>query len=294
MNKNSSVDGSIVLSIALPVYNGENYLDDAIRSILGQTFRDFELIICDNASTDNTEAICRSWTERDPRIVYCRHPSNLGAAPNFNSGFRLAKGRYFKWAAHDDILESGYLKACIDLLDSDSRIVMAHTGTRFIDETGTVIHEYDRETGAFDSVDPLDRFSAAIDEGHYCVTVFGVVRREILAQTSLIASFVGSDRSLIAEISLRGRICHVLEPLFLSRDHTDRSVRALDIDERGAWFDASSKVRSDWHNWRMLYHHLRVLVQSPLPLLQKIAGLGRIARWAWRWKRRLLSDFRRR
>ncbi len=123
------------------------------------------------------------------------------------------------------------------------------------------------------------------------MTVFGVVRREILAQTGLIGSFVGSDRSLIAEIALRGRIGHAPELLFLSRDHTDRSVRALDISKRGSWFDTIRQVRSDRHHWRMLYHHLRVLSQSPLSLQRKCAGLGRVARWGWRWKRRLLADF---
>ncbi len=92
-----------LVSIGLPVYNGENYLEEAIRSILAQTYTHFELIISDNGSTDRTQEICEFYAERDLRIRYYRNKENLGAAWNYNQTFHLAKGKYFKWAAHDDI-----------------------------------------------------------------------------------------------------------------------------------------------------------------------------------------------
>lgn len=89
------------VSVGLPVYNGEKYLPQAIKSLLAQTFAEFELIICDNASTDRTQEISRTFTKRDQRIRYHRNPNNLGAAANFNLSFRLSSGEYFKWAADD-------------------------------------------------------------------------------------------------------------------------------------------------------------------------------------------------
>ena len=85
------------VSIGLPVYNGEKYLEQALISILSQTYTDFELIISDNASTDRTQAICREYAAKDPRIRYYCNEENLGAAPNHNRVFELASGEYFKW-----------------------------------------------------------------------------------------------------------------------------------------------------------------------------------------------------
>ena len=97
-----------VVSLGMPVFNGERYLATAIESVLGQTFDDFELLLCDNASTDATGDICRSFAGADPRVRYIRNPENLGAHPNFNRAFELATGRFFKWASHDDALPDPY------------------------------------------------------------------------------------------------------------------------------------------------------------------------------------------
>ncbi len=87
--------GAPRVSIGLPVFNGERYLARAIDSVLGQDFRDFELIICDNASTDRTAEICAAYARRDARVRYVRNPRNLGAGPNYDRCFHLARGTYF-------------------------------------------------------------------------------------------------------------------------------------------------------------------------------------------------------
>ena len=91
------------VSIGLPVYNGDEFLEKAIESILGQSFTDFELIISDNASTDKTALICQTYAARDARIRYYRNATNIGGANNGNRTFLLAQGQYFRWAAHDDL-----------------------------------------------------------------------------------------------------------------------------------------------------------------------------------------------
>ncbi len=89
--------GAPRVSIGLPVFNGERYLARAIDSILAQDFRDLELVVCDNASTDRTAEICAAYARRDPRVRYHRNPRNLGAGPNYDRCFHLARGEYFKW-----------------------------------------------------------------------------------------------------------------------------------------------------------------------------------------------------
>lgn len=98
-----------LVSIGMPVYNGERFIREALDSLLVQTFTDFELIISDNASTDATELICRSYAKQDPRIRYIRQPKNLGALPNFQFVLNEARGEYFMWAACDDVWDKSWI-----------------------------------------------------------------------------------------------------------------------------------------------------------------------------------------
>src|SRR5215467_3755986 len=97
------------VSLAIPVYNGGRFIAETIRSILNQDYENFELIITDNASTDRTEEICREFSASDRRIKYIRNDHNLGAGPNFNRGFELSSGYYFKWCACDDLLSPNFV-----------------------------------------------------------------------------------------------------------------------------------------------------------------------------------------
>ena len=115
------------VSVGLPVYNGERYLAEAIESVLRQTFADFELVISDNASTDRTAEICRSFARADGRVRYHRNEANLGALPNFNRVFDLGRGRYFKWAAHDDVLRPELLRRCVDVLEDNRDAVVCES-----------------------------------------------------------------------------------------------------------------------------------------------------------------------
>lgn len=105
------------VSIGLPVYNGELHLSEALDSLLSQDFRDFEIILSDNASTDGTEAVCRAYEARDSRIRYIRQLTNIGPTENFNFVLSQASAEYFMWAAHDDVWESDFLREMVSILD---------------------------------------------------------------------------------------------------------------------------------------------------------------------------------
>src|SRR5262245_7281116 len=108
-----AMTGAPTASICLPVFNGDNFVRQTIRSILDQTFTDFELIISDNASTDGTAAICEQFVAQDPRVRYYRSDVNRGLAWNFNRAFELARGRYVAWIGHDDLMAADYIKRCV-------------------------------------------------------------------------------------------------------------------------------------------------------------------------------------
>lgn len=249
------------LTIGLPVHDGERFLEEAIASLQAQTFTDFQLIICDNASTDETFAICTRAAAADPRISVYRNEKNLGAAANFNRAFELGDSELFKWAACDDLYEPTYLQRCIDVLDRRPELVGCYSEAREIDESGATTADYEHAL-RLDSANVGDRFRDMIVVRHACVAVFGVMRRSVLARTPLIGAYVSSDRVLLAELALFGPMFEVPERLFLRRKHAKNSIW---LDKRGdllAWFDTSQCGVINLPYWRALREIVAALRRS--------------------------------
>ena len=247
------------LSIGLPVYNGEEFLPQALDCLLAQTFGNFELIVSDNASTDRTSQICRDYANRDARIRYFRNDWNLGAIANFNRTFELSAAPLFKWAAHDDLNDRIYLESCVRLLDEDPAVVLAHSATAFIGDDGQAFPfdsasgEYvDPKTGARqrpdsptigDSSIAVERFRQVLARAQWGSHMFGVIRREALRQTRLLPNFAGSDRAMLAELALLGRFRSVPERLYLKRFHGAASW-ALDKRELKSFLSTDGRSYS--------------------------------------------------
>ena len=105
-----------MISIGLPVYNGEKFLKKKLDSLLSQTFTNFEIIISDNASIDSTESICQTYLKKDSRIKYYRQEKNLGVIANYNFVLEKATNEYFVWTAVDDMMEPQFLEKMIQEL----------------------------------------------------------------------------------------------------------------------------------------------------------------------------------
>lgn len=99
-----------IISICVPTYNGEKYLEEALNSILSQTFNDYEVIIVDDQSTDNTVDISKKFSEKDQRIHCCQNEKNLGLVGNWNKCIELAKGEWIKFLFQDDLLHPACLE----------------------------------------------------------------------------------------------------------------------------------------------------------------------------------------
>lgn len=272
----------------MPVYNGERHLAQAIDSIRAQTYRDFRLIILDNASTDRTGEIALNHAAHDPRIIYRRNERNIGAGPNFNKVFGLTDSPYFKWAAHDDELRPGYLEACVRALDSDRAAVLAHSQVEEIDEKGRVLRIYEPVCDQLAAADPLTRFRSRVLERGWCTEVFGLIRTSSLRGSALIASFAGADLALIAELALRGRFIIVPEPLFRNRVHPSRYTNAIfENVEDGAraraimsWYD-TSKPGGRWrlHWWLFLLALFPMINRNLGSWRERLPYYGVALRW---------------
>lgn len=268
-----------LVSLGLPVYNGENYLRQALESLVAQTweggrFEDLEIIISDNASTDGTEAICREFAAADSRIRYFRQERNIGAGPNYNFVFRQSRGRYFKWAAHDDFMDHNAMELCARALEAEPAAVLSHPRLVDVDADGRTIGEFDR--GDAGGRDAPDRFFQVIQIGHNCAEVFGLTRRDVLAKTGLIRDYTDSDRTLLGELALRGRLLQVPGAGFYRRIHAGKSDRVYaSYHERAVWFNPGNKGKVVLSAWNQLRDLTVSLLACELPPGQK-------ARCAWR------------
>lgn len=268
------------VSIGLPVYNGENFLAEALDSILAQTFTDFELIISDNCSTDATEDICRRYAEKDDRIRYYRQAKNLGAAPNYNFTFEKARGHYFKWSAHDDVMLPEWLERCVDVLDRNPDVELAYSRTLRIDEHTVVQDEYEiYGSMRLMSARPSVRFGDMICMQHNCVPIFALGRRDVFATTDLKTKFQGSDRYLLADFALRGKVFLVPEPLFLRREHGGAYSDALTKAEKASWWDTADTRTVSFPHWRALRTYLGHINRADLTKGERWACYRQMVRW---------------
>jgi glycosyltransferase involved in cell wall biosynthesis len=269
-----------LVSIGLPVFNGSRYLVEAIESVLSQTYRHIELIICDNASTDGTEQICRRFVNLDNRVRYFRNPANLGVSRNFNLAVERASGKYFRWAAHDDRIAPEYLSRCVQALEADPMIVLCHSQVKVIDENGEDVMDFDFPPGHGASPAPSRRFGDALHHDRWDFEVFGLIRTDALRCTRLMDRYVASDRVLRAELSLLGRYFILPERFCFDRDHPSRSIRAYPAHHlRAEWFDPALAGRRVFPHWRVFYEYLRAVNRAPVSGWQRACCYPHIAGW---------------
>ena len=126
--------GDSIVSVCIPVYNGEDYIEETIRSVLSQTYQNFRLIISDNCSTDNTKEIVLGF--KDPRISYSRNEKNLGLVGNSNRCLELADGDYVYYIHHDDIMRPDNLERKVRILDQHPSVGFVHSDVGLINQHG--------------------------------------------------------------------------------------------------------------------------------------------------------------
>ena len=288
------------VSIGMPVRNGQKYIRQAIDSIRAQTFADWELIVCDNASTDATEQIVREYAASDPRVRYHRNERDIGPAGNHNIGFGLARGEFFRWHAHDDMIAPDYLERCVAALDADPSVVSAHTQTVIVDHEGAFIENYDFHPRT-DAATPARRFAELVlvrHRKHRAVEIFGLMRSSALRRTPLEGSYARGDSVLLARMALLGRFVELPGRGFLSRSHPSQSMQQLPSrlkDARGRallsrflgtgplpppeWWDASLRGRITFPEWRVFREYWRAASDTPTDFSTRLKCYGVLGAW---------------
>jgi glycosyltransferase involved in cell wall biosynthesis len=281
------------VTIGLPVYNGESYLEMALHSLLAQTFPDFEIVISDNASTDGTQSICERAARQDGRIVYIRQPVNLGAAPNFNLLVDHARAPYFKWAAADDLHAPDYLEKCLALLSSAPDAVLCHSEVIRIDGVGNEI-ELRRPDRAQCSPDLLTRFRSLVPM-RPCHAVFGLMRTDAIRHSRRILGTSHGDGILLLELGTMGRFEFVAESLFYSRVHEGQSSERYASDRAAytEWFDRRRAGKTVLPYWRMIWEFARIGAMAPAGPLVRARCVSAAFGYGWTKRRLMQSEVKR-
>jgi glycosyltransferase involved in cell wall biosynthesis len=259
-----------LVSIGLPVYNGAAFLREALDSALAQDYPNFEVVVCDNASTDTTPAICGEYAARDPRIRYERNPRDLGALGNFARTAQQSRGIYFTWLPHDDYLAPSFLSETVAHLEANADATLCSTAIRLVDSGRNLLHTFDFPTLADASGWRAARrcYFDGLWSPELYYNLFGVFRREVLLRVP-----IGRDR-------YRGKpVLYLWELPFLARVATLGRIAALPTALRSIRYHPGSlgwsvNREQTYADCRALERHakcanLRVAASARLPLGEK-------------------------
>lgn len=298
-----------LVSIGVPVFNGEKQLARALDSLLEQDYQNIEIILSDNASTDQTEAICREYAARYPRIHYIRQSENRGGGYNATVVFELSSGKYFMWAAHDDHRERSFVSVCVEKLEQCPEAVLcqAHTAV-FIEgwEEMLCVANLDSFEGVAGLVaryrETLKRLPAT--------AIYGLYRSSAIRMTHMFQKAIATDLAFIQDLSIQGKFVQVPKVLFSyfgrkkwNTIHQD--YRAIFGKEKKPWWYLPFVVLFCNHFKRVAYAKIPFYVklqlwwclveyqicQLALKVVVKLSGRLCPSRWKeelgkaiyWRW-----------
>lgn len=204
------------VSIVLPSYNGEKFLKKSIESVINQSFTDWELIIVDDCSSDNTLQIAKSFASIDPRICFVHNIVNKKLPGSLNIGFSAARGKYLTWTSDDNIAKPNWLSTLVDWLDNHPGTDMVAATMDFIDENGNFL---------FKSVPQ----KSPVALGYRCNVGAAFMYRKEIAKTVGkydVDAFCAEDYDYWCRIALAGKIDYIPDNIYEYRTNS-QSLTAL-------------------------------------------------------------------
>lgn len=255
-----------LVSIGLPVYNGDKFVSQAIESILTQDFEDFELIISDNCSTDKTKEICLHYQRKDKRIRYYRMDENLGLGTNFMHVLGLAQAPFFMWTTYDDLREKSFISTCLSPFYEDPAVALVYTRTRVLDANSNFVR-FHQDPFLCNQESPPERFRSLIWGLGMCNAMLGLFRMSVFKKVTSWGKSIFGDTLALAEIALLGKFVQIEEPLFIRRLTRDYNYHSWDERNTQLMSEGDPKLFREGISFphsRLAYGHLELLNQSGL------------------------------
>jgi glycosyltransferase involved in cell wall biosynthesis len=288
-----------LVSIGMPLLNGASLLEGALESLLAQTHRNFELLIGDNASDDASREICERYALQDSRIKYLRYEERVPAPVNFNRLIERASGKYFMWAAFDDLWAPTFVESLLVALQRRPDAVLAFCRFDDIDYRGNIVRTFDHRWDRVVASSRFRQFAAFMlrreTETQKANFVYGLMTTEAIRTAGGIRqhkrSYSGADVMTVLRMLAQGPFAYVDEILFHYRIR-DRVVRAQQPLSRYLIERAFGNVSGHSSNLfrYLLFHHefhqyVRRFALGEMPL-------GRAARlllWTAVWIKELVE-----
>ena len=217
------------ISIGLPVYNGERFLRSKIDSILNQTYTNFELIISDNCSNDETQKICEEYIKKDNRIKYHRQEKNFGVTWNFEFVLEKSNGDYFMWTGVDDILLPEFIEKNIIVLEEnkecvasiskinsyqpDDEIIQIDKNDLEYSEFIKKIRNYVRPRSIFPIRGDFQTKARAYLKKSSCQVIYSIFKSDVIKKSIISESFLGNDWAIFLNVLKYGNLAVIDEVL---------------------------------------------------------------------------------
>jgi glycosyltransferase involved in cell wall biosynthesis len=230
-----------LVSIGVPAYNGAGFLRKTLQSLINQTYKNLQIIVSDDCSSDDTLQICFSFRDYDSRVIVVSNKERLGAVANFNRVVELAKGEFFFWNAQDDYRDHSYVECCMSQFKSNNNLVFCHS--KYSDSAVSENSEFLVRSLNFIINEPdfRSRFLKAYKSFIGSTAFYGMYRMSMMHRKLKWGNFIASDCCIFNACLLEGDICEVEEILFFYSGRTNvRSVfdhyRFLDPFSSRKWF----------------------------------------------------------
>ena len=234
-----------LVSIGVPVYNDAPWLRNALDHIVNQEYRNLEIIIADDGSTDGSLEICQEYALKDSRIRYYENQHNLGSIENHRFVFQLSSGDFFAWGSGHDYLHLSFVRNTLEVLLNNPSVVMCCTQSVFLDPNGNITRT---TKGGLDTrgLPPVERFKTFfnfITTGGTANVFYALYRIDMLAKIDF-RKTLGTDVIMLVELSLVGEMYQVDEILYYRlmnhdarEDKLQRWIKTI-LDPRGLSFAA--------------------------------------------------------
>jgi glycosyltransferase involved in cell wall biosynthesis len=243
-----------IISIGIPIYYGEIYLEETLKNILEQSFQDFEIILTDNCAGGIPEEVAAKYSEKYDNIRYVKHEINKGALANWNSIIDYARGKYFIYAGGHDLWSNNLLQDLLDILEKRTDAVLAYAPSYWMEDK--LEHSY-MSTGYFDTSGSsfIQRFNSVFwgpEEALY-----GLIRKEAILKTRLQAQIIGSGAVWLSELSFCGEFIVGTTCARYRRKNRDSENRHERL--KRYHFTLFNKKKKYWMPyWRFYFYYLTV------------------------------------
>lgn len=262
------MSASLLVSIGMFVHNEESHIAESIESLLDQTHKNIELIISDNASTDRTGEICRSYQEKDARIKYIRNKENIGSIANLNKAFKNASAKYLMLASGHDLWSTNFISKCLKTLTSVPQAVVSFGPIVWINQDGKKIEKHSpfNDTSGMDAVSSFN----SVFWGNNTNAIYGLIKIEALRGTRLGLRIIGLDHIVLAELSLMGTFAHACGATWYRRQTRVKETAKERIERYSKELFKETKKRSGFiSHLRLSFELFRSVLRAKISVTAK-------------------------